>query len=422
MKHQKQALLLGSSSALLAALVAGAWAFLEIDSVPSRRLPDGSLLSLESAGRDRPQVVLAGPTWQRRLYPFLPLEFRNGLAVERLDVPGWHTGGLVACLGHWHTSHPAMPDCVLVDRHGCEIWSSAEILQRFEKGRGYAYVQLFSFFPRRERDFRLRAFLSPASDRQPVAEFPVLNPYPGQYPQWTPEQLPATRKTGGITVALTQVTAGLSFTDRKSPARSGTLPFTRVEYQVWENGQPTRGWKPVGLVLSDATGCSHRFRMYELIAEPGERFCFWAGLCRRESAYKIRLEFSRCGQGPPDAVKTLRGIALSRRFGVTRVPAFPGVTVESAAGGMLLNGQRWVLGGVVPSRGGLAFSLSGVDNRGRKFVGQRAGYRNQNPRIQPFGLRVSKNATSFDLKMGLYRSRFVEFQVRPSWVGEKAVQ
>jgi hypothetical protein len=115
-------------------------------------------------------------------------------------------------------------------------------------------------FPRRSKELIVRAYSwSRTNAGIPLinaGELRISNPAYRSYPQWVPEALPATRSTGDLEVALTQLEAVNDPAEKLRFRRKGLRTGTRAIFKIMQNGKPATKWKPESIRLSDATGNS----------------------------------------------------------------------------------------------------------------------------------------------------------------------
>ncbi len=115
-----------------------------------------------------------------------------------------------------------------------------------------------------------------------VAEFDVPYPNTAEFPQWSPDPLPATRVADDISVTFTGVRTH-KLPDQTGPGKppSRRRPHWSLDPQftVARNGLPTTEWKQESLNVSDALG-------NEDPATP-------CRLSTRESAWKLKLTLAR---------------------------------------------------------------------------------------------------------------------------------
>jgi hypothetical protein len=400
MSMRGRVLTIGAALALAGMLSAGAWAFLYAGR-RSVRLPDGSRLTLENVTYDRaPPPVVFGPEWQRRLYPLLPSPYRARLQWPVIQASEEASrGAQVTTLVHFSPTVD-YPEGVLIDSHGCELW--ADSLSMYADGK--VNIQGFPFFPRREESFLLRTrYVGPF-------DFRIANPLPTRHPEWTPEPFPATRTSRGVSFTLTDLKAGLSngaqvLQRRETPAQPLEYCCIGGAYRVTQLGGPANDWRPLSLAVSDAGGGSREYSEHDLRRPANGVFYFHGGLCRRET-YRLRIEFSRfrSPRAAPDAVWTVRGVPLQARG----VRVRPGVTMRLGSYGAA------ALGGITTADRALRFRLRATDDRGRPCPAVSERY-DSGPMTRVFTVKHEADARLLDFRIEVFRSRYAEFTVRPTW-------
>jgi hypothetical protein len=410
----KRRILLVTSSllVLLGALGTGVWLYLTLDDRPTRRLADGTRLSLEGVGYNRPVISQAGPVWKRRLYPLLPNSLRPGLGLETVNYGVKKNCLAVSLLASGPKA--SQPYGTLTDSHGCRFWSEDNYP---DQAPGvYVDTVFFPFFPRREPEFEFAACLSTAPPFLPVAQFRLSNPVPGKYPEWSPEPLPAIKRSGPLAVELVRWSAGRGETEGR-PAGADERAQCFLTYRLREDGRVTRDWRLMRMTLSDAAGGSWKYSPFDFRSPAGGTLGWFASLCRRESAYRLSLEWSRHERrwAEPDGEWRVAGKLDGPAYQHHRTRFGPGLAAEWVAFPPE-NGRLNLLGGIVPPRRGHWFRVRARDEQGREYVARPGAYGSQSPLTQPFEVTLPAGVRRFTLIVSMYRSHTVRFQVRPTWL------
>jgi hypothetical protein len=130
----------------------------------------------------------------------------------------------------------------VIDEHGCTFpvreYSGQSSTPTFSVASAVLQV-----FPRRQKTFTFRAKLA----NQPAVDLQIANPLYPIAAQWSPEPLPATRKTNNLEVTL----KGLEYKDQEKTYVAG-------DFEIYDAGVRRSDWYSRGLTFSDATGNSNR--------------------------------------------------------------------------------------------------------------------------------------------------------------------
>jgi hypothetical protein len=279
---RSRALLVASLAALVLTAAAGVVMLLRGPTTQVRVLPDGSRVVLESFEYRTHHEAPTGSWWQRLLgwRVTRPLGFSNQGAV--FDTPG-------KALVFWLSQRagPARTrrsgHCgVLIDEHGCWFrpsnWDSGFIPER----RAFSTMNQFGFeaFPRRSGSFTLGLYQDDGI-RQ-VTHFSVPNPAPGRYPRWNAARsAPVTVRQGSLTFTLARLNHLNVHLHLREDAVLRVTCAGRVESK----------WQPQLITVTDATGnvATTRFTRWARLFRGPVRV---AGLCRRESAWKVTVSFA----------------------------------------------------------------------------------------------------------------------------------
>jgi hypothetical protein len=257
---------LAASLVLLCAALAFA-AGLLFQPPPARavRLPNGTVVSLEAVTDTGGRTL-----WDRRtLWQRLTERQSRALPMQLGLLAGWANVRAQGPLLTLKVSGPPPPGpslhYTLTDEHGC--W--------FRRADHYAVLtdrtlMLLDLAPRRAQTLSVQV----RSTRGGVllGSLPFPNPLTGKYPEWQPEALPVTRRSGPLAVTLTRV-------------------MHREQGDYFRSGLVLRaspGWQPVAVLASDATGNRVASRIRQVNADG---IVWFSGLCRKESAWKLRVTF-----------------------------------------------------------------------------------------------------------------------------------
>jgi len=416
MKARVRLLLFGASAALFLVVGMTGFALLTWDDRPTFRLPDRSIVRVETVRYGTGGDFRFGPSWRRRLAPLaphLPPPLADSLQAGSMGL-GLVTpkGALAVSLSHEGSPDAEMPFCDLRDSHGCRYWPVNNFPYN-ENGEN-ANVSFFPFFPRREPAFRLEAIVSKPAEPDLVRSVTLPSPTPTRHPTWTADPLPATQSSGPLAVTLTDVSTGWGRTHLHRPAFRDEVQATRLAYHL---DPASREWRPVGVSLADAMGDSYRFET-EMSQEPGALYVSGDNLCRQEPAYRFSIEFTR---GLTPAAKPERVY----RFPKTRVPdAEPGApfTYLTLPDGRQLtlvafetDRDQQLQGNWQPHAGEIG-RIWAYDRRGRLLGAGTSSLPGGEPRSQMLRLRIPRGIRQIELRLGTHTSRTVTFTVKPRWI------
>ena len=175
---------------------------------------------------------------------------------------------------------------------------------RSTNARGLSGITAWSFsaFPRRGKTLHFRLYARNTSEAwDTLADFPLANPTPGPHPVWTPSSLPAVQTNGDLVVSLVEFVSG-----RKSVHYyPGERPFTKVVFEVKENGQVTEAWLPDRMQATDATGNEPWAPMVNYRASSNQVFyeIQVVNLSPTE-VWKLQTRFAKAGDQTTDGVWT----------------------------------------------------------------------------------------------------------------------
>ena len=312
----------------LAALVGFAvlvvWFFTERK--PSVRLPDGSHLVVERiVFTNRYHYThFLGPAWQRFLIQKLPLTWRQRFGIKQHSSGGFlmdDIGANSLILVTEQTFGETAPDIQLdrihvVDEDGSVFEATFDAITM----RGIdSAVQGWRFkaFPRRQKRLRCRFIYKNSSGQYgSAAEVLIPNPAPGPHPVWQPEVLPTTRTNQDLRVTLVDFVAGLRHEGdvaEKSQWYWIGRETTRAAFRLEQVGYPNPAWKIQSLTVSDSSGNHWKPGLEEPPIPPPEGMQyaeFIGALWPSESAFRLRIEFSRTNGFSPDELWTIADIRV----------------------------------------------------------------------------------------------------------------
>jgi tetratricopeptide (TPR) repeat protein len=362
-------------SVLLCAFV-GALAFLEPE-IPSSTalqevvMPDGTILALEAVTWGKlHEYEIEIPSQEFEFFPggrsrrinqgtsrdqtMLWFSRRDAITGKALDFDWW--------------SHST-----LLDSHGCEIRDSDNDARRHAHGSTGSGGRPFASISAGSRSERYTSIIATAGlplfrhegdtftvrlydlAGTKVGEFLIEDPSPikGAYPVWEPEELPATKTNGDLTITLASVAGELNESERSRNGRKYIQKRTRLTYdfQVAEKGEPTSRWQSRSLMVSDALGNS--LNNYDV-----------SQLCEQEAAWKLTTKFYRVekrenfDESELWTVKDVELPATNKTQYIHKKEKRLGVEFELiAAGG---GGKKATYGGLIPKNSGSYETSSSV--------------------------------------------------------------
>jgi hypothetical protein len=413
---------------LLCLLGAGVWMAIYQPFAQRQRLPDGTVLTLETATYGKKHTFPRYSWWQKLLKPVLP-EQSPLLKTAEQRASYFDRDSLVyffsanpsrsATMGRSSRLSLSGLQDVLVDDNGDWI---GPLHGPIDPSQHPFTQQNCPVFPRRGQ--RVRMQLYEVGQPNPCAEFVIQNPAPGPYPIWTPEPLPITRRSGDLSVTLTGVTTGVF-------GKIDEMISTRVVFRVKHQGQPTDDWEPVASLMTDATGNSSAAATQHLETNGGiVRLQVLGGLPAREPAWKLRFDFARRATARFAASEswTVRHLALPQA--TTFLPLNAVATLKGATVRLLgLGGPGssydayWHPPYPTPMarvqidslEANQRLILRAVDDHGREVIGS-----DNRPVLRPggrqydFRLRLPSDARTVDLTVSIDTTRSVEFLAKPT--------
>jgi hypothetical protein len=303
-----------------------------------------------------------------------------------------------------------------------------------------ASVQLDAF-PRRDSKFMMR-FQSwgPGGQHVSKEQFVISNPARGKtFSQWAPDPLPNTQSDGDLSVTLNKLTIAPSPYNRggnlpkNDPANKGV----QVDFDVQQNGHAATNWNAVQVETSDATGNDVRGWINNF-RQNGDtpNYFYQPGLWPNESAWKVRLEFSRSSGFNDDELLTFTNVPVKpgnendlnnywnwsgnqnqqKSFAETNlndvnVKIFPAIQYTSQ------NGRSQKEIGFVlradpdPETSGMRVTLVSItDDQGHEIQGHNYSWGSGTYQFQMPG----RNTQTINITVAIHKSRFAEFMVKPT--------
>jgi len=278
----------------------------------TRKLADGSVLTLKAATYEKEHRVRAGERWLDYLGPILPEALAKKLQCRFLTI-----GGRTNALDLWlvrndfPTATASGLRGAVFDEHGCEFKSVPAVVSVSLGSAREVLSFQFTEFPRRDRTLGFRLY-EQANDGTwfTLAEFVMPNPGQRPHPVWPAASLPLTQTTGGVDFTLLELKGGL-----KAPNDYPSASGARARFRMTENGQPTAAWEFAGLNrIRDALGQSVAGSHTVSMPEPGDcRVRIDAGLCTEEAAWKLEVAFARAKDFPAEDLWTVPFVPVPER-------------------------------------------------------------------------------------------------------------
>ena len=431
--------LIGSAGVLTGViLLAAAWALTrEPPPLASCRLPDGTDIRLEAVTHGPVHRFKNGPYWQR-LLARAPLHSLRALAG---DPVGEIRGATPDSLVFW-TTREVRPNegfgggCEVVNEQGC-AYAPSSVCDPYPPNTTLTGLRVLECFeaitaPRRERKIGLRLRLSAGT-----YDLLTTNPWPGPYPVWQPERLPAAKQAGDLQITLTALVSGVEILDTNATSFPMHPVLSQAHIRLTWRGKPSADWLLVGASLRDPTGNVLVPYIYPPVQLGDQQVIqFQDAFCADETIWKVRLELSPSGLSSADPADlwTIASLPLPRphvfrrmaalfsRHGVTvrlrglagswaRVPSDDGPmpTGESSDPRMTVQLQS-----TAPVPGVHLLLLRAMDDRGRPVQTPLTGDASVGEGGCAYPLRTAPGAHKVTLVFAMAKSRFVEFTVRPS--------
>lgn len=182
--------------------------------------------------------------WKRNLLFYVPNPVQNIIGSKNITAGFSFPGSLVVWLsvldeyGRRYTNFSGRVE--LIDEHGCAFPSTGAAFAASDRFATPCFA--FASFPRRQKEFLLRAF----HGDQPLFEFTVTNPVRPAFSNWVAQPLPVTRKLEDLEVVLEELRL-------PSPSNTGSGP-PAASLKLLEQGRPSTNWALNTLSWSDSTG------------------------------------------------------------------------------------------------------------------------------------------------------------------------
>jgi hypothetical protein len=424
-------LLLSLAAALIAGLAIGAWFLPQAFRMPARRLPDGSVLTLEAVTYGKEHRLIEGEWWQKLFAPVLPARLRphpnRWTDLYVADHPNtlvlWTHQQKMTPASHWDQERWETR-VVVSDEHGCR--SETGFLGH---GAGLNWPPTEAYgawalpaFPRRGRTLGVQIEERPkAGAWTPVARFTLANPDPGPHPQWTPQSLPVTRQVEDLSITLSGLETGVA-----PPGDAAGEDWTRARFRIAERGRPTTHWQPTRITLSDAAGDQWTPRAQSNRPEgPEQQLFFRSVLWPAETAWKLRVKLERSAGFTPSDLWPVADVEVppARRVNrLDRAMTRHGVTLRllGVAGprAAIPQGYGWdadhpiVHARLSPDGAGDLGLIAVTDESGRAVPVAHTGYGGAGK--YGFTLSPEPNARRLRLTFVVQKPREVEFLVSPS--------
>lgn len=308
--------------------------------------------------------------------------------------------------------------------------------RQIRNGMEIVGVQL-NAYPRRDRKFYLRfASWDNGGRRVSKGKMVITNPVRDKsFPQWTPGPLPDTQSDGDLDVTLNKlVVAPAPWPNRGGPQNDPLNRVVQFDFDATQNGAAATNWHPMQIVTTDATGNRVVGWVNKYFVQGENRGWYYQpGLWPNETAWKVRLEFSRASGFSTNELWSVRlpvrrglqqefwsyGRSRSERTGPpfaetalnnVQVKVFPAMEFTDPSGTKLVG----VIFQTVPDPEALGMrmtSLDATDDRGRKLSVRGTSWGGGDFR---FEFAEPRQTESLDLTIALHQSRFVEFTVAPA--------
>jgi hypothetical protein len=406
---------------------------------PSRRLPDGSLLTLEAVTYGKEHRFVEGNWWQKLFYSFLPTQVQNSIPVHT------YTGSSDRLLVFWTRRRPAargqplphpfwQPRVMAFDQRGRTAETGGGVFRSVpDEWPVKECVEAWALpsFARRDHSVGLRLLVQDQRGHWVrAAEFVTRNPDQRPYPTWTAEPLPITQRDGDLAVTLTDLHVGPPPPRAAGDPNEMASDWTHYTIRYHWNGRPTSAWESAGFVLSDPTGgvCDRTHAMARTRVPGGERFSFRGMLWPGEPVWKLRVTLARTSQFRREELWTVANIpvpGLRKYFRLNQAASRLGARLSlRMIGGRAAGPCDWrnpcVELHMSPASGDLRVTLvRAIDERGGDVIrsGARFMYGNSGGAYGKgdliFHLWDAAQAKRLTLTFAVQRPRVVEFVVKP---------
>jgi hypothetical protein len=437
MRITARSVLRSATIVTVAVLLATAWALTQ-EPLPlaSYRLPDGSVLRLEAITRGPTHEFKEGPYWQRLLarLPVPSLQKFAGDPIQKIE-------GSPDSLVFWASrsgSSPFPEDLYAEVTNGRDCSYRTYAFNTAVPWSHWCEGVMADVVPRRGPNIGLRFFrFTGAGHRIPVADLMTRNPWPGPYPVWQPERLPATKRDGDLAVTLTSLVTRVTGPGKPKGTRAAGEPiWTEAHLHCTWKGRLATDWETVKVTLRDPTG--NQLDPEGTSADPDEHgpvthflpdfYAFEPCFCSHEPVWKLRLELANAGTAsidpadlwavhalplPPPGVFHPLAAEFSRFGATVRLSGIAGPGASTPGGGHdPSNGVTVHLHCTPPLQEQQLLFVRAIDDRGRSITDP--GWSVAEGREYAFTLQPARETRSATLVFALVRDRFVEFVVHPS--------
>ena len=435
-KRRRRALI-GSLAALGVALALSMPLVLQEAPGQVQHTPGGGVLELRGWTYGRTHTFVDGAGWQRllRRSGLRQPEFGGYVGEASTDADAlvlwfrWLTPPTIEeeLAPHWQSAW--------IDAHGCTIradrgWSPFGPLGPFEREENRVSSVRYATtapdrFPERGTTFpstlprdgsdHLTYALLRQGRKQPLAAFTVPEVL-GLRQNWTPLPLPVRATRGDTTFVLHRLR-------HHAPTAEQPLQRTTAEFRYEGADSQSRNWMPAVTWVEDGWGNV----LINDFATPQPDRATFDSLCLREPAWKLRAAFVR--RDPlavrPDQVLRIRKLPLDTGQGKVRVVNAEGVG-ELAFMISRAGSDAWLQVSASTTDAVQIVLLDAADDRGHPLqpgavhhamvLGPARGPRATGLMGTTVGsafFPLPRTTKHFDLTLGVYRPRVVEFVVRP---------
>jgi hypothetical protein len=414
-----------------------------------RRLPDGSTLELRQVfycATNSSYSHRRGNRLQRFIAPITPAFIRNRFFPAGSGSFGFGSDGNTNLM------------VITVNRSGTPNWWSSLARLRVADEQGNVYDARWGShtlglpgevvhgwqvraFPRRSESLGLE-FLAETPDGgwTNAARFVIRNPAYANYPQWSPEPWPATKRDGDLAVTLSQFQSGGRMSGDRGKGDEQTAPRkTRVVFNFAEDDQPVDNWRVQKLTISDATGnrwfpyLDYVTQTFDWVTNGTAEFF---GALWPEDAWRLDVECVRIGGFKAEELWEPPPIQLPAFGQLTELTnnwQHDGLTVQLVALASPNTDHpdpfKWICkwwGEDKNTVYSLAVKLSPELKGHRLVVAKSVGqdgreveivqHGNQDYTQQAIFLKPPPESRELRLTLSLQRSRFVQFLARPEFV------
>jgi hypothetical protein len=417
-----------------------------------RRLPDGSTLELRHIAftTNYTYRYQGGNRLQRFIAPVVPPFLKKWLLPQWSGSMGWgntDTNLFAITVNHSDAANwsSGLNRLVVFDDQG-NSFDAAMGASTTAQPSEYVHGWQIRTFPRRSETLGLR-FLAktPDSSWTNAAEFRIRNPAFKNFPQWTPEPWPTTKRDGNLAVTLSEFQCGGRMSGNRGKGDEQTAARkTRIVFTFAGNGRPVDNWRVQKLTLSDATG-NHWFPYLDFVKQDFDWTTngtveFFGALWSGENAWKLDVECVRTAGFSAEELWEAPPIQLPAFGQITDLTnnwQNDGVAVRLVAlaspntdhpGAFKWIAKWW--GEDKNKVYSLALKLSpdlkshrlsvvkAVDQDGREVEIVQHG--NQDDVEQAVFLKPSPESRELKLTFAIQRSRFIQFLARPEFVKDNA--